>query len=280
MALAMLVIPVVDGIAKILSADHSPLFISWARYAVACLIVIPYALARYGTRFLPQRNRVAHLMRTVFLMAAMTLYFLAIARIPLATAISAFFIGPIVAALLAVVLLGETLTLRKTLALVLGFGGAMLILQPGSEVDSGIVLAMAAGLLFGLYLVATRKASPNSDAVKTLAFQCLVGTLILSPQAIYSWSIPATDLLPLFAMMGMLSAISHILSISAFRHAEASTLAPLVYLELVGSALFGYLVFDELPGPMVWAGAAVIVVGGLILVGRNRRPVGGRNPAP
>ncbi len=270
MTLGMLTIPMVDGLAKFLSAGHSPLFVAWARYAAACLVVLPVALLVHGRQPLPRRDLGPHFLRTLFLMAAMTLYFLAIATIPLATAISAFFVAPILATLLAVLVLGERLTPRKLAALLLGALGALLILRPGGALEPGILLAMAAGGCFSLYLVATRLAARSSPPVRTLAFQCLVGAALLTPQALWAWSLPSAAELWLFLLMGALSAGSHLLSISAFRYAEASTLAPLVYLELVGSAVIGFLVFDELPDLLVWLGAGVIVAGGLLLI--QRRP--------
>lgn len=268
MALAMLMIPLVDGLAKHLSQTHSPLYISWARYAVACFVVLPFALRMHGRAFLPRRDLGSHVLRTVFLMAAMTLYFLAIARIPLATAASAYFVGPIIAVLLAFLILGEQLTVRKLLALGLGFAGAMIILRPDGSIDPGILMAMASGGCFALYLIATRKASQSSDPVKTLVFQCLVGAMILTPGAVWAWSVPAAAELHLFAAMGLLSAVSHVLSITALRYADASTLAPLVYLELVAASLLGYFFFGELPGLSVWIGAGVIVAAGLVLMQR------------
>jgi drug/metabolite transporter (DMT)-like permease len=98
MTRAMLSIPFVDGLAKYLSVTYSPFFISWVRYAAACLIVLPYAVAIHGLRIIPAERPASHLFRTVFLVTAMTLYFLSIARIPLATAVSAYFVGPIIAA--------------------------------------------------------------------------------------------------------------------------------------------------------------------------------------
>jgi len=127
---------------------------------------------------------------------------------------------------------------------------------------------MASGGCFALYLIATRKASQSSQPVKTLVFQCLVGAVILTPGAVWAWSIPAADEWHLFAAMGLLSAASHVLSIAALRCADASTLAPLVYLELVAASLLGYLFFGELPDLSVWIGAAVIVAAGLVLMHR------------
>jgi drug/metabolite transporter (DMT)-like permease len=268
MILAMLSIPLVDGLAKHLSASYSPLFISWARYAVACGIVLPIAIARFGARAFPAERLGAHTLRTVFLVTAMTLYFLAVARIPLATALSAYFVCPILAVMLSVVLLKEALTLRKLMSLVLGFAGTLVILDPGGTVDPRLLMAFGSGLFFALYMIATRQASMGSDPLKTLAFQCVVGAMLLTPQAVLSWSTPASGDLLAFAGLGAFSALSHILSIVAFRLADASTLAPLVYVELIGTAAVGYLAFHEVPGPATLIGAALIVTAGLLLIRR------------
>ena len=266
MALAMLIIPLVDGLAKHLSTRYSPLFLGWARYAVACLIVLPFAAGIHGSRIFPRERRTSHILRTLFLVAAMTLYFLSIARIPLATAVSTYFVAPIIAVVLSVALLREPMTSRKALSLILGFVGSMIILRPGGSTDPGILFALGSGVFFAFYLIATRQAAQESDPVKTLAFQCVAGTLLLTPQAVLSWSAPAwTDLL-FFAGLGLFSAVSHILSIVAFRHASASSLAPLVYLELIGTVLVGYLAFREIPEVFTIIGAAFIVLAGLPLL--------------
>jgi drug/metabolite transporter (DMT)-like permease len=270
MTCAMLSVPLVDGIAKYLSGSYSPLYLVFARYAIASLIVLPIAaVTRPGPLFPPER-RLSHLMRTVALMAATTLYFLAIARIPLATAVSACFVGPVVAVALALVVLKERLTMRKLASLALGFAGALVILRPGAVLEPGILLALGSGVCFAIYLIATRQAAQVSEPVKTLAFQCVVGALLASPQAVASWSVPAWSDALLFAALGGISVVSHLLSIAAFRHADASTLAPLVYLELIGAALVGYLAFGDVPDATTVVGAALIATAGALLL--ERRP--------
>ncbi|MBL4598253.1 MAG: DMT family transporter [Rhizobiaceae bacterium] len=271
MVVAMLTIPFIDGGAKYLSEEMSPLFISWARYAAASLIILPILLLKFGSNFLPKTHLKAHFLRTIFLVTAMTCYFIAIAQIPMATALSAYFVGPIIATLLAVFILGEKLTIRKIISLLLGFSGTLLILRPGGEFEPGLLFAMASGLFFALYLIATKQASHSSDPIKTLTFQCLVGMLLLSPQAIWAWSIPSTDQLMILLVMGVLSTFGHLLSIMAFQHAEASILAPLVYVELIGTTAVGFIFFNEFPEPIVWLGAAIIIASGLLLVLQRRQ---------
>ena len=92
----------------------------------------------------------------------------------------------------------------------------------------------------------------------------------MTPQAILSWTAPAWNDFLFFAGLGLFSAISHVLSTIAFRYANASTLGPLVYLELIGAVLIGYLAFRELPDTPTLIGAILIVVAGLLLLPRHQ----------
>ena len=198
----------------------------------------------------------------------MTLYFLAIARIPLATASSAYFVGPIVAVVLSVAVLKERLTGRKLLSLALGFVGSLVILQPGGTIEPGILLAFGAGLFFALYMIATRQASKDSDPGEDAGLPMRGRHLAADAAGGLSWSTPAAGDLIFFAGLGVFSAASHLLSIAAFRLADASTLAPLVYVELIGAAAIGYFAFHEVPGPATLIGAGLIVAAGLVLIKR------------
>ncbi len=269
MVFAMLIVPLADGLAKYLSASHSPVFLSWARYAAGTVFVLPVLIfARGGLRLTPAQLP-SQILRTVFLAAAMTLYFMAIARVPLADALGAYFVAPIVATVLAVLVLRERLTRRKAVAVGLGFVGALLVVRPSGVMDVGMAYALAAGLLMAGYLVATRMAATTSSPFVTLLIQYLLGTLLLTPFAVVAWRTPAAEALWLILGMGLFSAVSHLASIYAFRFAQASTLSPLVYVELISATIFGFLVFGDFPSVLTWAGIAVIVLGGLSLIERR-----------
>jgi len=265
MIAAMLSIPTIDGIAKYLSSDYSPLYISWARYIIASALIVPIGFIKFGGNPFPRNNLGTHFFRTACLMAAMTFYYLALADIPMATATAAFFVSPIVATLLAVLFFGESLTNAKMVSLALGLIGVLIIARPTTTIEPGILLALAAGVTFAVYMVATRIASKHSDPIRTLTFQCVVGSLMLTPFAIYAWDLPSSDVWHWFFAMGVISIVSHFLSIAAFQYAETSTLAPLVYLEVVASVLIGYYVFGDVPGILMAVGASLIIAGGLIV---------------
>lgn len=270
MAVSMLIIPTSDAIAKYLSSAHSPVFLSWIRYVAALGFILPVALLQHGQASPPAsasspRYWLSQVLRTAFLVAAMTLYFVAIVRIPLADALGAYFIAPIVATLLASIALRERLDRRKLLAVALGFVGAVLVVRPGTETSTDTLIALASGFCMACYLVLTRATAQGRSPVSTLTIQLVLGILMLMPFALLQWTTPTREGLLLILLMGLVSTLSNLMTISAFRLAQVQTLSPLVYLELIGATALGYALFDDLPSPLTWAGIAVIVIAGLIV---------------
>ncbi|RXT21993.1 hypothetical protein B5U98_16255 [Bosea sp. Tri-39] len=270
MAVSMLIIPTSDAIAKYLSSTHSPVFLSWIRYVAALGFVLPVALLQRGRMTAMAsassgRYWLSQILRTAFLVAAMTLYFVAIVRIPLADALGAYFIAPIAATLLASIALRERLDRRKLLAVALGFVGAILVVRPGTETSTGTLIALASGFCIACYLVLTRATAQDRPPVATLTIQLVLGIAMLMPFALLQWTTPTREGLLLILLMGLVSTLSNLMTISAFRLAQVQTLSPFVYLELIGATALGFIVFGDLPSPMTWAGIAVIVVAGLIV---------------
>jgi drug/metabolite transporter (DMT)-like permease len=265
MIVASLVVPLVDGIAKTLGARHSPFFVAWVRYATASLIVVPLTLLRSRGVHARRDDFASNALRTALIVGAMTSFFFAITDIPLAMAFGGYFLGPIIAAFLAAPLLGEKITQARLGAGVLSLVGAYLIVRPGLSLRVGSLLAVVSGVLFAGYLIATRIAATTTPPMDALRFQCVFGTLLLTPVAVSHWSWPTQRDMLLIALMGGLSATCHLMVIAAFRHSEASILSPLAYLELVTATLLGSFVFAELPDALASLGIACIILSGLII---------------
>jgi drug/metabolite transporter (DMT)-like permease len=273
MAVAMLIIPGADAIAKYLSTVHSPVFLSWARYVAALGFVLPVVLfvqARSREPLVSRGQLLTQLVRTAFLVGAMTLYFVAIARIPLADALGAYFVAPIIATLLAAVALRERLDRRRLAAVLLGFAGALLVVRPGTAGSAGTLIALASGGLMACYLVMTRATAQASPPLSTLTIQLVFGVLLLTPFVLFEWTTPSWEALALILLMGLLAAAANLMTISAFRLAQVSTLSPLVYLELLGATALGFALFGDLPSLTTWMGIAVIVAAGLAVVTPRR----------
>lgn len=270
-SMAMLFIPVLDSLAKYLTTDLSPLYIAWTRYLSASIFILPIAFFKFGRHVFPKRNIKSHFTRTFLIISAMLCYFIALSTTPLATATAVTMTAPIIATIAAVFILKERLTVVKVFALLLGFGGAMIITQPSMDMEIGLLFAFATGLLYGLYMVATRMTSRESDPVKTLCFQCVVGMLFLLPLALPYMEIPTMRELMFFAAMGFVSVVAHGFTIAAFQYAQASTLSPFIYLEIVSAVILGFVIFGDVPTLTYWIGAAVIVVAGLLISFSHKR---------
>lgn len=267
MASSSAIIPVADGIAKVLSENHSALLVSSGRYFAASFLLLPIAFMKHRGSALPPRHRLKpHIMRTLLMVLAMTLFYVSIVTIDLATAVSAFFIGPVVGSVAALFMLGERMTKAKLIALGLGFVGAIIIARPGAAMSPGVLLALASGVCYGFYLVSTRLASGETTPLQALVFQNVFGTLLLLPQAFLTWTTPSGVEILLLLAMGAISLLCHTLTINAFRHADATTLAPLSYVELITAATLGYIWFGQSPELNVWIGAAFVASAGLLLI--------------
>lgn len=260
---AMLLIPLLDSIAKHLSQEMSPLYVSWARYLAAALMIVPFGIRKFGKGIFPKRNLKSHFMRTFFIVTAMLFFFVSLSTTPLATASAVTMIAPIIATVAAVYLLGESFTWPKLMALVMGFIGALIIINPTVEIQIGTIFAALTGIFYGLYIVTTRMTAKQSDPLKTLTFQCVVGALFLTPLALYAWDIPTKTEFLLILAMGVVSLAAHGLTLLAFQYAQTSTLSPLVYLEVVSAVFLGYVIFSDIPTLGFWIGAAFIILGGL-----------------
>ena len=265
MAAAMFVIPLRDGIAKHMT-DALPVFtIAWGTYVAAAIVVVPIAMRLHGREALLPAGLKSQTARTFLLVGSMTVFFFSIRTVPLANAISAYFVAPFVAAALAPFVLLERLTLPIICAVVGGFIGVIIVLRPDGNFDANILWAVLAGILFAFYMLATRLAARQAPPMAALAYQALLGALVLTPFALWSGVGEISSYLGLFAAVGVLQSLSHGLSIAAFRFAPAGILAPLVYLEIVAAVLVGFVVFGDWPEAHTWLGIAVILCAGALV---------------
>lgn len=265
MAAAMFVIPLRDGIAKHMT-DALPVFtIAWGTYVAAAIVAVPIAIRFHGREALLPAGLKSQTARTLLLVGSMTVFFFSIRTVPLANAISAYFVAPFVAAALAPFVLSERLTFPIVCAVVGGFIGVIIVLRPDGNFDANILWAVLAGILFAFYMLATRLAARQAPPMAALAYQALLGALVLTPFALWSGVGEISSYLSWFAAVGVLQSLSHGLSIAAFRFAPAGILAPLVYLEIVAAVVVGFVMFGDWPEAHTWLGIAVILCAGALV---------------
>lgn len=270
---AMMMVPVMDGIAKALSARYPVIQVVWARYFFHLLWLLPLVLRRHGPRALLPAHLPLQVLRSLFLLGSTALFFGAIASIAIPDALALIFISPFVVTILSAWLLGETVGPRRWSAVAAGFIGALIIIRPGFGVfDWASVLALGAGACYACYIVTTRTLSAGGSApLVTLAFTGLVGSLLLSPIAAPAWVTPSATDWGWMLALGAIAAGGHYLIIAALRFAPASLLAPYSYAEMLSATAVGYFGFGDFPDRWTWAGVAVIVGSGIYISWRERR---------
>jgi drug/metabolite transporter (DMT)-like permease len=262
---AMMLTPAVDGVAKTLSADYTPMMIAFVRYLSAGLIAVAIAGALGRRIKVPRDDRKGQVLRTALIMGAMTALITALAMVPMAKAVGGFLIAPIVSGLLGIVVWREPPTAPRLAGSAVSCVGAAVLLRPEAGLELGSLFALLGGALLGTYLAATRGARTRTDALSTLAVQSLLGSALLAPFALAGGFPPATPALLLGALaLGGVSAVCHFLTVTAYQRAEATVLAPFLYFNLLTAMAVGFVCFGETLGPASLAGLLAIAGGGLL----------------
>ena len=278
MALAMVLLPAGDAVAKHLTATtaYGAGFLAWSRFVVGLALVAPAAAAGGQLRGLSPMFLLRQAIRGGLVAAAITFVINAVETAPLADVYGAFFVGPTAAIVLARLLLKEVVRPREWVAVLLGFAGVLLIVRPTGTISPGLLWALASGLSFGGFLVATRWAAGTAPPLAQLTGQLFFGFAFLLPLGIgdvVSFGIEAPGWL---VTMALVSALANLLQLFAVRHARAVVLAPVVYLQLVAATAFGWTLFGDRPDGWTFAGLAVILLAGLARVPLGRRRPAGR----
>ena len=270
--LAMIIIPIMDGLAKVLTVDYPIAEVVWGRYFFHLLYLLPVVIFRYGPSALLPRHMGLQIIRGGLLLSSTVCFFAAIAEMPLADSLALVFIYPVIVTALSSILLGEKVGIRRWAAISVGFLGALVIIRPGfNNIDSGTIYAIAAGAIYALYVIATRKLSGSAPPLVTLTFTALLGAAIMSVWVPFEWVAPNSFDWSLMAAMGACAALGHFLLIKALDHAPASVLAPFGYSEIIMTTVIGFIVFGDFPDTITWLGVVVIISSGVYISLRERK---------
>ena len=212
-----------------------------------------------------------HLLRTVLAAGAMFGFFYGLARMPLIDALTLGFTAPLMMTALSVPMLGEHVGWRRWLAVIAGFGAVLMILRPGTgALTFAAVAVLFAAFCYACLAITARKLAPT-ESTFCLSIYVIAGPMVLSGllSAGATWRAPDTTGWILFVLAGSCSVVAWIGLVGAYRQASPSILAPFEYTALIGGALAGYLIWDEVPDRWVVAGALVIIASGLFVVYRE-----------
>lgn len=274
MALAVLCFTCIDTSAKyLIESGHAALQVVFARYFGHFLISLVIFVPREGSDALRSARPLLQALRSLFLLGSTLLNFIALSYLPITLTTTIMFAGPIAVTLLSIPILGERIGARRVAAVFVGFAGVIVAVQPWSaEFHPAIFLSLGALSCAACYFVLTRLlAGIESNAVSQL-WVSGIASVAIGPFALGLWEWPQTLAGYLvFLGIGAFGVLGHSFATIAHRFADASLLAPVVYLQLIFATVAGVVVFADLPGWSTLIGAAIICTAGVYIWQRERR---------
>lgn len=283
MIVAVLAVPVLDAIAKILAETMSPMQIGFIRYAVQATLLT--GILTLTGRSLLSPAAIAVMPKLVFMGSLMALsvtaLFWSLVYLPLANALAIFFVEPLILTIFGAVFLGERVGWHRRAAILVGLIGTLVVLRPNvTAFGYAALLPLVAAAGFAGMLTILRSMRGGLDAVRTqalsgtfascfLALGLLIGTY--TGTEMLAISAPTATEWVMLVLLGCLASVFQLMFTLAIRMAEASLLAPFQYLEIITATLLGYVIFNDFPDPLTWAGTAIILSAGLYVIHRERR---------
>ena len=274
MTLSGLLFVAVTGIVRYLGSDIPPVVASFIRYAIGLLLLAPLLL-RTGFVWPKGKKLVLFSARGLAHAIAVSLWFYAMARIPIADVIAIGYTSPIYVTLGAAMFLGERLKARRMLAVLAGFAGTLVILRPGLEViATGAIAQMIAAPVFAASFLMAKKLTGDENPVMIVTMLTVFCTLFLLPAAIWQWRTPAAGEIFWLGIVAILATIGHFTQTKAYQAAPIGASQPVWFLQLVWGATLGWLAFDETIDPWTIAGGMIIITAVIYI---SRRETQGTN---
>lgn len=266
-------VSVMDACAKLLGEGYAISQIILARNGVGVLAVFAFVLLSGGGLGQLRAQRVGLLiLRTVFSLAAAFLFFTGLRYLPLADAFAIAFTAPLFITALSMPLLGERVGVRRWAAVVVGFAGVLVVIQPGTtSFRIEALLPLLAALSYALTMLIGRKMTRDMTTSAIMFWSSLgaaLATLAMMPS---QWQTPTPVDLGLFLFMGLVGTLGMSLITQGYRFAPAAVIAPFDYSALLWAVILGWLIWNDVPGPHVWLGSSILIASGLYILHRETR---------
>ncbi|SEN76745.1 EamA domain-containing membrane protein RarD [Gemmobacter aquatilis] len=273
--------PLLDVCSKLATAAIPVGEVTLARFVVQGALMLPVALVLRLPLWMGRRVAGLLLARAVFLVLSTYCFIAGIAVMPLADALALVFVEPFILLILGKLLFGDEVGPRRIAASIVGFGGAMLVIQPAFATFGLVTLyPLGTAFLFAFYMLITRAIAAHMHPVTMQLHTALTGTALCLPVI---WLANGSGIAALDPVMpqgifwlwlfgvGFWATVSHMCMTYALKFAPSATLAPLHYFELVVAVALGYLVFGDFPNMLTWAGITIITGSGLYIIWREQR---------
>ena len=268
--LAWVMLPIMDGFAKYLSAELPVLQITWARYFFTVVFTFPLMFFFFKKYLVWTDKPKLQLIRGLILLTANISFFYSISVISLPKALTLAFVAPLVVTAFSPFFLGESVGYRRWAAVIIGFIGSLVVIRPGFlEINLASLAALGTGIMYGFYLIITRKLSTSDNPLLTLLLTGVVGAIIATTFMPFVWVSPTFNQWSIMAAIGLFACIGHLFIILSLKYADASKLAPFSYFEIVTNIIIAYYFFGDFPDSWTFLGLFIIVFSGIYISRRE-----------
>lgn len=252
------------------SQHLNPYVMAFMRYLFGTAMLLPIVLKLGLHRSLSTNRLPLHLFRGCIHACGMFLWFVGLPLTTLASITALGFTGPIFVTIGAALFLGEKVRLRRWMAIVVGFAGAMIIIRPGvGDLGLGAICILISTPIFSASNLMAKALARTEGANKIVIWQHLTILIFACPVALYFWQTPSpTDLL-WFAAAGLCGTLGHICQQNGYQLADITLLQPIGFLSLLWNTLLGYFLFFQQPDVWTFVGAAVIFASALYISHRE-----------
>jgi drug/metabolite transporter (DMT)-like permease len=232
--------------------------VTFFRNFFGLVAILPWLVAQ-GLAVLKNRKGGRVAASAILNLFSMITYYVAVAQMPLAEVVALFFTKPLFATAGAALILGEKVGPRRWGATLCGFLGVLLVLQPGiREISPYSWMVLVSAALFAGVSLVVKDATSSASAPTIVFYMSITLTVLSFPPALLEWTALSWQGWGLGAAIGFVGTLSWLAFTRAFALADASAVMPFEFLKLPAMAVVAYLLFDEVPGPFLWLGGALI----------------------
>jgi drug/metabolite transporter (DMT)-like permease len=245
----------------------------FVRGIISAVVLATIAWRTEGLHLLKTRNLGSHALRSLSGTVSMFCLFTAVTMIPLADVTAISFTSPMFVTVLAMLFLGEHIHRFRWTALGVGFLGVVIMIGPhvsfAGNSSLGALVALSAAMFSAFAMIALRRMSGGEHAITITFYFSLTFMACAALTALWGWPMPTATQWWFIILAGLFGVFGQLLMTYAYRYAEASTIAPLDYSNMIMAVTLGYLFFDEIPALSIWIGAPLVVGAGLIILWRE-----------
>ncbi len=270
MVLGVGLFSIMDALVKWLGESYPTVQLVFFRSLFA-FIPLGFLMFRDGVAgALRMNDRQGHLLRAVVGVMALWAFFYAFAHMPLAEVIAITFAAPVFVTALSVPLLGERVGPRRWCAVLVGFLGVLIMVQPGAGVFQTVALVPLGGVVFyALAMVFVRKLSRTETSASIVFYFTLACTLVSAAALPFSWVTPQAWDWALLVALGLIGGMAQITFTRAVSLADVSVIMPFEYTAMLWAVVLGFFIWGEVPGNNIWIGVAIVMASGLYILYRE-----------